>query len=148
MGLPPVEDPSGDSRTYGATQLTSGDGRYRVGHEVDSVTQSQQQRFINDEKGTASPGVNSSGKEREADTPKVSGERDRARMHGNRKGSGQMRVCKKCGEPLTGQFVRALGGTFHLDCFKCEVSAVQGFLGMLQKQRLIWRLCWCRIAGR
>ena len=31
------------------------------------------------------------------------------------------RMCKKCGEPLTGQFVRALGGTFHLDCFKCRV---------------------------
>ena len=31
------------------------------------------------------------------------------------------RKCKKCGESLTGQFVRALGGTFHLDCFKCRV---------------------------
>ena len=26
----------------------------------------------------------------------------------------------KCGEGLTGQFVRALNGTFHLDCFKCR----------------------------
>ncbi|KAL9106069.1 MAG: hypothetical protein Q9227_008855 [Pyrenula ochraceoflavens] len=34
--------------------------------------------------------------------------------------SGAKRMCKKCGEPLTGQFVRALGGTFHLDCFKCR----------------------------
>ena len=32
------------------------------------------------------------------------------------------RICKKCGEGLTGQFVRALGGTFHLDCFRCRVS--------------------------
>ena len=32
------------------------------------------------------------------------------------------RVCKKCDESLTGQFVRALGGTFHLECFKCMVS--------------------------
>lgn len=31
------------------------------------------------------------------------------------------RICKKCGESLTGQFVRALGGTFHLECFRCEV---------------------------
>ncbi|EED13239.1 Rho GTPase activator (Lrg11), putative [Talaromyces stipitatus ATCC 10500] len=30
------------------------------------------------------------------------------------------RTCKKCGEPLTGQFVRALNGTFHLECFKCH----------------------------
>ena len=32
---------------------------------------------------------------------------------------GTVRMCKKCGETLTGQFVRALGGTYHLDCFKC-----------------------------
>jgi len=34
------------------------------------------------------------------------------------------RVCKKCGEPLVGQFVRALGATFHLECFRCEVSGI------------------------
>lgn len=41
------------------------------------------------------------------------------------------RICKKCGEPLTGQFVRALNGTFHLECFKCHVSAHcrLGFIG-------------------
>lgn len=32
------------------------------------------------------------------------------------------RLCKKCGEPLVGQFVRALGATYHLECFRCEVS--------------------------
>lgn len=31
------------------------------------------------------------------------------------------RTCQKCGEGLTGQFVRALGGTFHLECFRCRV---------------------------
>jgi len=127
MGLAPVADPSGDSRAYGGPQSISGDGRYQAGREVDPMTQGQQQRFTSDGKGIASPGVNTSGKDRELDTPKVSGERERARTHGNRKGSGQMRVCKKCGEPLTGQFVRALGGTFHLDCFKCKVSAIQSF---------------------
>ncbi|KAI5804929.1 hypothetical protein EDC01DRAFT_350474 [Geopyxis carbonaria] len=30
------------------------------------------------------------------------------------------RICHKCQGTLTGQFVRALGGTFHLDCFKCK----------------------------
>lgn len=50
-----------------------------------------------------------------------SGERNRSRQRGGRSASGQQRVCKKCGEPLTGQFVRALDGTFHLDCFKCRV---------------------------
>ncbi|KAG5984920.1 hypothetical protein E4U55_002502 [Claviceps digitariae] len=49
-----------------------------------------------------------------------SGERNRSRQRNGRTGSGQMRICKKCGEPLTGQFVRALDGTFHLDCFKCR----------------------------
>src|SRR5690242_9325369 len=33
------------------------------------------------------------------------------------------KVCGKCGEPLTGQFVRALGGTYHLECFTCHVRA-------------------------
>ncbi|KAK0733887.1 hypothetical protein B0T26DRAFT_736701 [Lasiosphaeria miniovina] len=49
-----------------------------------------------------------------------SGEQNRPRIRGSRTASGQVRTCKKCGEPLTGQFVRALDGTFHLDCFKCR----------------------------
>lgn len=55
-----------------------------------------------------------------SDTRK-SQERNRSRGR-ERKASGQTRICHKCGEPLTGQFVRALDGTFHLDCFKCRVS--------------------------
>lgn len=51
-----------------------------------------------------------------------SGERNRSRPRGSRSASGQVRTCRKCGEPLTGQFVRALDGTFHLDCFRCRVS--------------------------
>ena len=57
-----------------------------------------------------------------------SGERSSSRTRSNRKGSGQIRRCNKCGEPLTGQFVRALGGTYHLDCFKCKVCTFQFFL--------------------
>jgi hypothetical protein len=34
----------------------------------------------------------------------------------------EQRMCGKCGTHLTGQFVRALGGTFHLECFTCHVS--------------------------
>ncbi|KAF2750572.1 RhoGAP-domain-containing protein [Sporormia fimetaria CBS 119925] len=30
------------------------------------------------------------------------------------------KMCGKCGEGLTGQFVRALGGTYHLECFTCH----------------------------
>jgi hypothetical protein len=50
-----------------------------------------------------------------------SGERTRTTPRTGRSASGQTRVCKKCGLQLTGQFVRALDGTFHLDCFKCRV---------------------------
>ncbi|KAJ5900137.1 hypothetical protein N7495_004881 [Penicillium taxi] len=48
--------------------------------------------------------------------------RDRSRPNGRppTKSPASSRVCQKCNEPLTGQFVRALGGTFHLECFKCE----------------------------
>lgn len=37
------------------------------------------------------------------------------------------RTCAKCQGPLTGQFVRALGGTYHLDCFKCRVKTVSPY---------------------
>ena len=36
------------------------------------------------------------------------------------KSRGRSKVCGKCGEPLTGQFVRALGDTYHLECFTCH----------------------------
>lgn len=53
-------------------------------------------------------------------------ERSQSRDNGGagaKTGNGNKRACKKCGEALTGQFVRALGGTFHLDCFRCRVSS-------------------------
>jgi hypothetical protein len=63
---------------------------------------------------------------REHSTPRDrSGQRDRSRTNGRshtKSPSSSHRICKKCGEPLTGQFVLALGGTFHLECFKCSVS--------------------------
>ncbi|KAI4596224.1 hypothetical protein KJ359_005731 [Pestalotiopsis sp. 9143b] len=63
----------------------------------------------------ASPALSSTS----TNDPRKSSERNRSRGRG-RTASGQVRVCHKCGEPLTGQFVRALDGTFHLDCFKCR----------------------------
>ena len=45
------------------------------------------------------------------------------------------KICGKCGEGLTGQFVRALGGTFHLECFTCHV----GILFLVSKRRV----CTC-----
>ncbi|KAK4897647.1 hypothetical protein LTR27_004793 [Elasticomyces elasticus] len=32
----------------------------------------------------------------------------------------QQRVCHKCNKVMSGQFVRALGGTYHLECFTCH----------------------------
>jgi len=31
------------------------------------------------------------------------------------------RICSACGKAMQGQFVRALGTVFHLNCFKCMV---------------------------
>ncbi|KAL4757339.1 GTPase-activating protein LRG1 [Aspergillus foveolatus] len=45
--------------------------------------------------------------------------RPNGRSHAKSPGSSS-RICKKCNEPLTGQFVRALMATYHLECFKCE----------------------------
>ena len=36
--------------------------------------------------------------------------------------------CDACGKPMTGQFVRALGVVFHLDCFRCKVGFGAGDL--------------------
>ena len=51
--------------------------------------------------------------------------RERSRTNGASGGKAHtLRLCQQCGEPLTGQFVRALGGTFHLECFKCRVRSM------------------------
>jgi len=38
-------------------------------------------------------------------------------------GSASGHTCAKCGQPMTGQFVRALGLVFHLNCFTCGTSS-------------------------
>lgn len=63
------------------------------------------------------------GRPRTKSGEKKPGDRSRSRTNGSmgqKSSNGQLRTCKKCGEGLAGQFVRALGGTFHLDCFKCQ----------------------------
>lgn len=50
-----------------------------------------------------------------------SNERQKSSTNGTRRPSGS-RICGKCGEPLAGQFVRALDNTYHLDCFTCHVG--------------------------
>jgi hypothetical protein len=46
---------------------------------------------------------------------------DKKGSGGSRRPSGS-RVCAKCGKSLSGQFVRALDATYHLECFTCHVS--------------------------
>jgi hypothetical protein len=73
--------------------------------------------------------------------------RDRSRPNGRpNKSPSSSRLCQKCNEPLTGQFVRALGGTFHLECFKCEVSGDYGvWLKQLRQDSGRDGLTQCRI---
>lgn len=100
-------------------------GRYQAEREgQDGPLPRPNGAFASDNRITASPSGSASGRERdrEGGLAKTSGERNRSRTRNGRTASGQLRLCKKCGEPLTGQFVRALGGTFHLDCFRCRVS--------------------------
>ncbi|GAA5907653.1 uncharacterized protein JCM6883_001848 [Sporobolomyces salmoneus] len=37
-----------------------------------------------------------------------------------KKRNGSTTTCAKCELPMTGQFVRALGTVYHLDCFRCQ----------------------------
>lgn len=82
------------------------------------------QRMQNDSNGSlpTSPIDGRNGRSRDTTTHDLP-VRERSRTNGATGGKSPhpLRLCKKCGEPLTGQFVRALGGTFHLDCFKCRV---------------------------
>lgn len=71
----------------------------------------------------ASPVDGRNGREREQTKNMTIREGSRGNGSAGRKNSsGTLRLCRKCDEPLTGQFVRALAGTFHLECFKCQVS--------------------------
>ncbi|KAB5536547.1 hypothetical protein GE09DRAFT_971110 [Coniochaeta sp. 2T2.1] len=70
-----------------------------------------------------SPALSAADREYDTDSRR-SGERNRSKPRNGRGPVVQVRTCGKCGEPLTGQFVRALDGTFHLDCFKCRDCGV------------------------
>ncbi|KAF4635516.1 hypothetical protein G7Y89_g2572 [Cudoniella acicularis] len=127
MGPQSEGGPSGDGRNYGPQAYTEDGRRYQS--DRDLVMQDQQLArpngaFSSENRNASSPSGSASGRDRDRDgdrdSQKNSGERNRSRPRNGRTASGQLRMCKKCGEPLTGQFVRALGGTFHLDCFRCR----------------------------
>lgn len=118
--------PSSGGRGHGGQTHTPDSSWYqpdREAHVQDEQLPRPNGAFASENMMAASPVGSLTGRDTDGDSPhKNSGERNRSRPRGGGKsGSGQLRVCKKCGESLTGQFVRALGGTFHLDCFRCQV---------------------------
>ncbi|KAL9068406.1 MAG: hypothetical protein Q9157_006516, partial [Trypethelium eluteriae] len=66
------------------------------------------------------PSENDIRRARNDNSPRSPAGRERSRTHGGRRGSSNQRICGKCQEPLTGQFVRALENTYHLECFTCH----------------------------
>jgi len=134
MGPQSEGGPSGDGRNYGGQAYADDGRRYQSDRELSRELPIRQRddqlprpngAFAADNRINASPVGSASGRDgnRDGDTPKTSGERNRSRTRNGKTASGQPRICKKCGEPLTGQFVRALGGIFHLDCFRCRVGS-------------------------
>ncbi|KAI0817476.1 rho-type GTPase-activating protein 1 [Xylaria sp. FL0064] len=94
------------------------DGSYQLDHDRPSMTPSPSYSnggYPLPTRPTDSPTLSAQG-----DPGRRSGERSRSRVRNGRSASGSLRTCAKCGEPLTGQFVRALDATFHLECFKCH----------------------------
>lgn len=105
------------------------ESQQQVGTNGYQTSDIPQQRFMGSAAGEnnslpPSPVGGRNGREREIDNTRSIPFRERSRNDGSTGGktsTGTLRICGKCGEPLTGQFVRALGGTFHLECFKCRV---------------------------
>ncbi|KAI1828085.1 RhoGAP-domain-containing protein [Xylaria intraflava] len=96
---------------------SAGDGTHQLDH--DRLTMTSSPSYSNGgyplpSRPNASPTLSAHGEPR-----RRSGEQSRSRVRNGRSASGSVRTCAKCGEALTGQFVRALDETFHLECFKC-----------------------------
>ena len=131
MSPPSEGGPSADGRNYSGAHAEDG-RRYQSDRDISLVDQrlSRPNGAFASENRLTSPSGSAGGRERE-DRSRPSGERNRSRNRNGRTASGQLRICKKCNEPLTGQFVRALGGMFHLDCFRCRVSRTISICRML-----------------
>lgn len=128
MSPPSEGGPSGEGRSYGGQAYTEDGRRHPLDRDITTQDQlpSPNGAFASENRYPSPSGSVGStrGRDGDGDMSKTSGERERSRNRHKRQGSGQVRICKKCSEPLTGQFVRALGGTFHLDCFRCRVGSI------------------------
>lgn len=57
--------------------------------------------------------------------------------HSNSNTEAKSQTCSACGKPMTGQFVRALGTVYHLDCFRCKVGAHSLWGDLLQPAKML-----------
>lgn len=100
------------------------DNDYPAGSDEPQQTGPSHTRQVSSDAAAANapPLLETPGRRSESNNEQQLAERPRG---GSRKPSGavkEQRMCGKCGTHLTGQFVRALGGTYHLECFTCHVS--------------------------
>ncbi|KAL1837436.1 hypothetical protein VTJ49DRAFT_3788 [Mycothermus thermophilus] len=111
----------GSRRDWGHNPPLGSDDAYRLDHDQANLAPmpSRHNGLHGNQSGKPPVSPNLSGDNTDTESRR-SGERNRSRPRGSRSASGQVRTCQKCGEVLTGQFVRALDGTFHLDCFRCR----------------------------
>lgn len=72
-------------------------------------------------------GQERNGRRRSKDESQNTELREQSRPTASRRPSERSRICGKCGGHLTGQFVRALGDTYHLECFTCHVRGMISF---------------------
>ncbi|KAM0714821.1 hypothetical protein Q7P37_009285 [Cladosporium fusiforme] len=113
MGLPSEDRPPGDTNgTFHEDQMSG---------PSEAVTNGIQHRRQASAEVESSASHHQEGADRPAEASSEQQLAERPRGN-NRKPSAikEQRICGKCGNHLTGQFVRALGGTYHLECFTCH----------------------------
>lgn len=111
---------SNNHQSFGAP-LPSTQGQRETGHtngiHPPSLIPNNPTNVINTNASSSSLRDKSDSRERAS--AKTDNQSFRERSRGR---TGTTRICGKCGGHLSGQFVRALGDTYHLDCFTCSVS--------------------------
>lgn len=110
----------------------------RVGSPSHSIQSGGSSDHSHPQERSESSAGDSLAKARSPSKPSSSGLTSERLKNGNGSGSGSRsrsntgdkpsaQVCAKCDLPMTGQFVRALGAVFHLDCFRCQVSRITDY---------------------
>lgn len=112
MGLPSEERPPGEANgtSYHDQQSVP------TAHAALDTQPNLPRQYSNTETSVQAPEGREGGSGEP--TPEANA-RDRPRGSGRRPST--HRICGKCQRHLTGQFVRALGDTYHLECFTCHV---------------------------